>query len=211
MAFPPGTQKFNTSKVDSLCKNEAWAIKGFVWSTSERRQYTISAQNKGLLFAAPNSNNNNILFYVLFLQIRAHSHYWQSKRSTHTVNSRGNLKKWDFKDDFKNVFVDLTLLGRLYQTDGAAWEKDLRPSRRVLAHRTGKTDKLYRELLLSAGLPTLIFFSFLFFSLSLSKYSPNTTDWPWRVMLNSNAWVNDACSLCICRLAIKFSCVVFIA
>ena len=49
------------------------------------------------------------------------------------------MKRWGFKDDLidVNVFADLTLQGRLFLTDGAAYEK--RPvAKRVYAHR-GKT------------------------------------------------------------------------
>ena len=95
-------------------------------------------------------NNNNVLFYVLFLRIGTHSPL-QSKepkhsqiKLTHTcagkhthMHARTNtcthththrcdsqwdsLKRWDFKGDLKDVsvFDDLTLQGRLFQTDGA--------------------------------------------------------------------------------------------
>ena len=81
--------------------------------------------------------NNNVLFYVLFLQIGAHDPLQTNKPKqtstsecarTHAVMSQqDSLKRWDFKDDLKdmNVFDDLTLQGKQFQTDSAAYMKKI--------------------------------------------------------------------------------------
>jgi len=72
---------------------------------------------------------------MLFLQIGAHDPLQTNKPKqismsecarTHAVMSQqDSLKRWDFKDDLKdmNVFDDLTLQGKLFQTDSAAYMK----------------------------------------------------------------------------------------
>ena len=76
---------------------------------------------------------------MLFLQIGAHDPLQTNKPKqtltsecarTHAVMSQqDSLKRWDFKDDLKdmNVFDDLTLQGKLFQTQCSIYEKDLWP------------------------------------------------------------------------------------
>ena len=66
---------------------------------------------------------------------RAHTH---THTHTHTythIESTGQLDEVRFqrRPEDANVFDDLTLQGTLFQTDGAAYEKDL--TQRVRAHR----------------------------------------------------------------------------
>ena len=72
------------------------------------------------------NNNSNVLFYVLFVQIGAHSHsqieftqkystdthtHTHTRARAHTRAQYDSLKRWDFQDDLKkvSVFDDLTL------------------------------------------------------------------------------------------------------
>ena len=103
-------------------------------------------------------NNSNVLFYVLFLQIGAHSPLQRTKHSqnklpwacapththtctqahthTQTINRivwRGEISKRMWK---LSVFDGITLQGKVFQTVGASQEKDLWPSDCV--HTEGK-------------------------------------------------------------------------
>ena len=66
-----------------------------------------------------------------------HTH---ARTHAHTHTQQDSLKKWDFKHDLKDVCVcvwwlNLTLQGRLFQTDSAAQERDVWPCEHVHTER----------------------------------------------------------------------------